>query len=103
MSANEQVSGETRIALAALLHIIRLMGAELVAGQHRDDVELLVKAIETKLKTLQPPEKTLETDFVKGIELAHGLVRQIFDDLRDKSERALLRDQLLAAPTSQIH
>src|SRR4051794_9914858 len=101
MSANEQLSAETRTALAALLHIIRLMGAELVAGQHRDDVELLVKAIKTKLNALQAPENTSETDFVKGIEMAHGLVRQIFDELREKSERALLRDQLLAAPTSQ--
>jgi hypothetical protein len=40
-------AGETEAALVALLHLIRLMGAELVAGQHRDDVEVLVKAVET--------------------------------------------------------
>ena len=34
-------AGETEAALVALLHLIRLMGAELVAGQHRDDVEVL--------------------------------------------------------------
>ena len=98
-----ETHAETRVALAALVHLVRLMGAELVAGKHRDDVELLVKAVEIKLRAVQPSKDLPEQDIVRGLELAHHLVRPIFDDLRAQSEKAHLRDQLMAAPTSQIH
>lgn len=102
MNANERGPGETAVTLAALLHLIRLMGAELVAGQHRDDVELLVKAIDTKLTSVQLPTNTVASDVVNGMELARRLIAPILDDLRAKSEKAHLRDRLLAAPTSRI-
>jgi len=88
----------------ALLHLIRLMGAELVAGQHRDNVELLVKAIETKLRSAKFPADMSDQDIAKGLDLAQQLLRPICDELRARSEKARLTDQLLLAPaTSRIH
>lgn len=37
------------VALDALTNLIRLMGAELVAGRHRDDINLLEHAMREKL------------------------------------------------------
>ena len=76
-------AGETEAALVALLHLIRLMGAELVAGKHRDDVEMLVKAAETKLRAAMPSMAGVcavgvvapEARF--GVKEATGMVRLI--------------------------
>jgi hypothetical protein len=103
MVAKEPLTGETAVAVAALLHLIRLMGAELVAGRHRDDVEVLVRAIETKLRSVQLPDDTPEGDVSGGMLLANKLLEPIFEDLRLRSQNAHLRDRLLAAPTTQIH
>jgi len=40
------------VALAALTNLVRLMGAELVAGKHRDDVGFLEQAVRSKMGTL---------------------------------------------------
>ena len=77
MSFNDR--SETEVALVALLHLIRLMGAELVAGQHRDNVELLVKAIETKLRAAKFPADMPDQDIAKGLDLAQQLLRPIWD------------------------
>ncbi|WP_245470758.1 hypothetical protein [Bradyrhizobium guangzhouense] len=91
------------MTIAALLHLIRLMGAELVAGQHRDDVELLVKAIETKLKSVRLPAAIAETDIAAGMGLAQTLLAPIFSEFRERSEKAHLRDRLLSTPPSRLH
>jgi hypothetical protein len=97
-------AGETEVTLLALLHLIRLMGAELVAGQHRDDVEVLVKAVETKLRMARFPADTSNQDISEGLEHAQRMLQPIFDELRARSEKAHLTDRLLqAATTSRIH
>ena len=97
-------AGETEAALVALLHLIRLMGAELVAGQHRDDVEVLVKAVETKLRSARFPADMPNQDIVNGLDLAQARLRPILEELRARSENAHLSDQLLLAPRpSRIH
>lgn len=97
-------TSETEVALLALLHLIRLMGAELVAGQHRDDVELLIKAVETKLRSARFPAETPNQDIAQGLELADRMLKPILDELRTRSEQAHLSDRLLQAPTtSRIH
>ena len=97
-------AGETEAALVALLHLIRLMGAELVAGQHRDDVEVLVKAVETKLRSARFPAEMPDEDVVKGLDLAQARLRPILEELRERSEKAHQSDQLLLAPRpSRIH
>jgi len=103
MTPEERIGGEAAVTIAALLHLVRLMGAELVAGQHRDDVEFLVKAIETKLKSVPLPEGITDTEVAVGMERAQSLLTPIFEELRDKSEKAHLRDRLLAAPASRFH
>lgn len=40
------------VALAALTNLVRLMGVELVAGKHRDDVGLFEQAVRGKIGTL---------------------------------------------------
>ena len=97
-------AGETEAALVALLHLIRLMGAELVAGQHRDDVEVLVKAVETKLRSARFPADMPNQDIVNGLDLAQARLRPILEELRARSAKAHRSDQrLLASRPSRTH
>lgn len=48
-----QTAGDPKdVALRALAHLIRLMGAELTSGRHRDDVDLLECAVRFNLQSL---------------------------------------------------
>lgn len=45
-----KTSGDPKdVALAAMTHLVRLMGAELVAGRHRDDLNQLEEAVRNKV------------------------------------------------------
>jgi hypothetical protein len=92
---------EVAVAIATLLHLIKLMGAELVAGQHRDDVELLVKAIDSKLDTVQLPPGISASDSAEGMKLTRGLLAPVLAELRTRSEMARLRDRLDASQTNR--
>jgi hypothetical protein len=91
------------VTIAALLHLVRLMGAELVAGEHRDNVEFLIRSIETKLKSTQLPAELPQAAVEEGLSLTHSMLVPIFEELRQMSVNAHLRDRLIAVPTSQIN
>jgi len=98
-----ELAGSNLVTVAALLHLIRLLGAELVAGEHRDDVEFLIKAIQAKLKSTRLPKDTSRSDIEEGLLNASQLLAPVFEDLRDKAMRAQWHDRLVSVPTSQIN
>lgn len=72
------------VALAALANLMRLMGAELVAGRHRDDLTVFEQAMRAKVGAIQlagcPPE-TVQA----GLALASAQVEQILAQIRQQA------------------
>jgi hypothetical protein len=69
------------VALAALTNLIRLMGAELVAGRHRDDLNQLERAVRAKIGALTVvgcPVSVADT----GIALAKSHVERALTQIR---------------------
>jgi hypothetical protein len=99
----DETEDAAEVTIAALLNLVRLMGAELVAGEHRDNVELLIRSIETKLKTTKIPGEIPQAVVEEGLSQARRLLMPVFAELRQKSMRAHLRDRLVAIPTSRIN
>jgi hypothetical protein len=72
------------VALAALTKMVSLLAAELVVGQHSDDIDALEAAIRAKLFASVDgvsPEAT-----AAGISLAHRLLNPVLRDLRSRVE-----------------
>jgi hypothetical protein len=74
-------SDELKVTLSALLNIIRLLGNELVAGRHRDDVELVERAIRTKLNKVSVANVSPEA-LMAGLAQAHSLISPTLNAMR---------------------
>lgn len=81
-----EIDAVTKVTLAALLNLIRLMGAELVAGKHRDDVDHLEGALRAKLNFVR--EGVDKDDAEAGLALAHQLLTPVLRQIRDQARRA---------------
>ena len=86
------------VALASLTRMIGLLGAELVVGTHRDDIDLIEGCIRAKLHAHLEnvsPEATAE-----GVALAHAWVEPVLRDLRERAARlrAAETQTVMAAP-----
>jgi hypothetical protein len=71
--------------MASLLKLINLMGAELLVGKHRDDIDEFEQSVRTKLYAPVPgvsPEQT-----AAGVALAHAMVEPVLADLRERVRR----------------
>jgi len=74
------------VAVAALTNLVRLMGAELVAGRHRDDIDVFERAVRTKIITPIdgcPPDVTQS-----GLALAAAHVEQALAQIRAQADAA---------------
>ncbi len=74
--------GEIRVALASLVKMINLIGAELVVGRYREDIDVLESCIRAKLFAHVEgvsPEQT-----AAGVALAHNLVDPVLKNLRER-------------------
>ncbi len=87
----------TDVTTLALLNLIRLLSAELVAGQHRDDVSKLIDAMDRQLNTTPLPRGVDVNDARAGIAHARDLLRPYVAHVRDQAEAARVRDQAEAA------
>jgi hypothetical protein len=79
---NSEMSGETRVAFASLIKLINLLGAELVVGKHREDIDLIETCVRAKLFANVDgvsPEAT-----AAGVALAHSLVDPVLKNLRER-------------------
>ncbi|MFG1421602.1 hypothetical protein [Roseixanthobacter liquoris] len=81
-----EIDAVTKVTLAALLNLIRLMGAELVAGKHRDDVDHLERALRAKLNFVR--EGVDKDDAEAGLALAHQLLTPVLRQIRAQAHLA---------------
>ncbi|MCJ2134013.1 hypothetical protein MKK69_08030 [Methylobacterium sp. J-026] len=73
------------VALAALTNLIRLMGAELVAGRHRDDIAVFERAVRAKVGAVEIADCPTET-VRAGLALASAQVEQALERIRRQAQ-----------------
>lgn len=79
------------VALAALTNLVRLMGAELVVGKHRDNVGLLEQAVRRKIGTLTVDGCAPEVAEI-GLALAKAHVELALAQVRTQAAAAQVHD-----------
>jgi len=75
-------AGGIRVALASLVKMINLIGAELVVGRYREDIDVFESCVRAKLFAHVEgvsPEQT-----AAGVALAHSLVDPVLKNLRER-------------------
>lgn len=83
---------EEKIATVALLNLVRLLAAELVAGEHRHDVEKLIQAMDQKLDATPLPNDIGADEARLGIARAKELLRPYVKQVRDQAKIARTKD-----------
>jgi hypothetical protein len=73
------------VALASLTKLVNLLGAELVAGRHRENIDLFENCVRAKL--FASVEGVSPDATASGVALAHRLVEPVLRDLRARAER----------------
>lgn len=91
------MSNTPDVTTLALLNLVRLLSAELVAGEHRDDVAKLFEAMDRQLNATPLPRGIDVNDTRTGIARARELLRPYVAHVRDQAEAARARDQAEAA------
>ncbi len=86
------MTSPSEVTTLALLNLIRLLAAELVAGEHREDVAKLVEALDRQLDVTPLPRGTDVNDARAGIARARDLLRPYVKRVRDLAEAAQARD-----------
>jgi hypothetical protein len=93
------------VALASLTKLVRLLGAELVAGTHRDDIDLFEKCVREKLHANVDGISSEAT--AAGVALAHSLVEPVLRALRAQAQEATapktVTHSAFAGPASKLH
>ncbi len=79
----------TTVAMASLVRMISLLGAELLVGKHRDDIDLFEQCVRAKLHAHVEGVSSEAT--AAGVALAHGLIEPVLRDLRERAKD--LRDR----------
>jgi hypothetical protein len=91
------VSDTSNVTTLALLNLIRLLAAEMVAGEHRDDVTKLVQAMDRQLDATPLPRGIDINDARSGIAEARKLLRPHLTRVRDLAQAVRARDHAEAA------
>ena len=81
------------VTTIALLNLVQLLAAELVAGEHRDDVERLVRAIDRKIDTTPLPRGIDVNDARDGLAQAKTLLRPVVKRVRAQAEAVKVTDR----------
>ena len=93
------------VALACMVKMVRLLGAELVAGTHRDDIDLFEKCVREKLHANVDGVSCEAT--AAGVALAHSLVEPVLRGLRVQAQEVASPQQVSraapASPSSKLH
>ena len=74
--------GEVRVAFASLVKLINLIGAEMLVGKYREDIDIFESCVRAKLFANVEgvsPEAT-----AAGVALAHSLVDPVLKQLRER-------------------
>jgi hypothetical protein len=89
------VANVANVAMASLVKLVGLLSAEMVAGKHRDDIDLLENAVRRKCFATVSGASAEAT--AEGVAAAHRLLDPVFRDLRARVA-LLARQQEAAAP-----
>ncbi len=75
-------AGEVKVALASLVKMINLIGAEMLVGKYREDIEVFESCVRAKLFANVEgvsPEQT-----AAGVAMAQALVDPVLKNLRER-------------------
>ncbi len=86
----------TKVTLAVLVRLVRLLGAELTVGRHREDIDLIERCVRAKL--FAHVEGVSASDHAAGVALAHSLVAPVLKDLRERAEKLTAMPETHSAP-----
>jgi hypothetical protein len=94
-------SGELRVALASLVKLINLLGAELLVGKYRENIDVFESCVRAKL--FAHIEGASPEEIAAGVALAQSLVDPVLKNLRERV-RALHAAECaeLAGPAAPI-
>jgi hypothetical protein len=96
-------SVENRIKEAALVHLVRLLAAELVAGKHRDDVDDVIRAIDRKINQTPLARGTDVNDARAGFLAARKALAPVCNALRAQAAEARFSDEVKKQPSAAKH
>jgi hypothetical protein len=75
-------SDSVRVAIASLVKLVSLLGAELLVGRHRDDIDAFEQSVRAKLFAHIEGASSEET--AAGVALAHSLIEPVLANLRER-------------------
>ena len=75
-------AGEMRVALASLIKMVNLLGAEMLVGKYREDIDVFESCVRAKLFAHVEGVNPEET--AAGVALAHSLVDPVLRQLRER-------------------
>jgi hypothetical protein len=94
---------ETRVVVAALLNLVRLLAAEMVAGEGpRHDVERLVQAIDRKLNDTPLPGDTKLEVARSGMRQTRELLGPAVAQVRRQAAKATQAERALYRPANRL-
>ena len=82
----QNCSDPVRVAIASLVKLVNLMGAELLVGKHRDDVDAFEQSVRAKLHA--HVQGVSPEDTATGVALAHTLIEPVLANLRERVKQA---------------
>jgi hypothetical protein len=91
-------SDSVRVAIASLVKLINLLGAEMLVGQHRDDIDAFEQSVRAKLYA--HVEGVTPEDTAAGVALAHSLIEPVLANLRERVRRSQAAPPPFAVPDS---
>jgi len=104
MSPNEiDASNEAKVVVSALLHLVRLLAAEMVAGEGpRQDVERLIAAIDRRLNDTPLPGETRLDTAREGLRQTRELLLPVVMQIRKQAAQAVEARRSLDTPANQL-
>lgn len=93
-------AGEVKVALASLVKLINLLGAEMLVGKYREDIDVFESCVRAKLFANVEgvsPEAT-----AAGVALAHGFVEPVLKQLRERVRTMQAAETAAAAKAEQV-
>lgn len=78
----QSCSDPVRVAIASLIKLINLLGAEMLVGKHRDDVDAFEQSVRAKL--FANIQGVSAEDTAAGVALAHSLIEPVLANLRER-------------------
>ena len=89
-------SDPVRVAIASLVKLINLIGAEMLVGKHRDDVDAFEQNVRAKLYA--HIEGVSQEDTAAGVALAHTLIEPVLANLRERVKQVKATPPPFAEP-----